>query len=164
VKTSVKDSVHYKVQVWIVFQSPSVNSKPGSVHALMGRVIEKRGGGWHPITGSVEAHEVKARDWLGAAQREAQEETGLDPKVGTWTDMKLKFEFEGRWGTASERVYLWDLGARKKEPEVTRDPSEHERLEWVPSPDVREKLGFDSQRDAWDAVVCYLQDRDAGAI
>jgi 8-oxo-dGTP pyrophosphatase MutT (NUDIX family) len=68
-----------KVQVWVSYQKNGTASS--SCVFLMLKVIEKRGSGWHPITGGVEKKDV---DLLSAAIRETIEETGLLPVSGTF--------------------------------------------------------------------------------
>lgn len=140
-----------KVQVWIV------NRRSEADEVLLLKVIAKRGGGWHPITGSVEKDEVKAKDWLGAAKRETEEETGLRPSAGDWVDLEFIFEFEGRFGPAQERAYAFVL--HDFNGKIVLDPSEHEAMRWVSITEADKTLGFDSQRRALSAVSCYLAKR-----
>lgn len=140
--------LHKKVQVWIV------NRTAKGDLVLLFKVIPKRGAGWHPVTGSVEDGETEQQDWLGAAKRETQEETGLHPKLGQWVDLELSFKFEGRWGLAEEHAFAFILNDFNGG--ITLDPSEHEGMKWVTLTEARKELGFDSQRRALDAVSCYL--------
>lgn len=146
--------LHQKVQVWITacFE--------GRWYVLLGKVIRKRGSGWHPITGSVEPVEAKALNFLGAARREVREETGLDTRRGKWKDLKLKFKFVGRFGPAQERVFWWNLGAVKGFPKVVHDPSEHTALEWVEFSRAEQRIQFEAQQGALAQVSCYLDDQD----
>lgn len=146
-----KSGIQEKVQVWIL------RAVPGGHETLLFKVIPKRGGGWHPVTGSVDQPEVRAQDWLGAAKRETEEETGIPPEAGEWIDANHVFEFEGRWGRARERTFALIL--RGPRPKITLDPTEHEELCWVPLESAAQELGFDSQRRALEAVSCYLRKR-----
>lgn len=148
-----RDPVQHKVQVWIV------NRTSDGDEVLLFRVIAKRGGGWHPVTGSVEEHESRVSDWLGAAKRETREETGIPPEAGEWIDLDYDFEFDGRWGRARERAYA--LLLQDFQGEVTLDPSEHEDLRWVALADAGAEVGFESQRLAWKQLRGKLGlDRD----
>lgn len=138
-----------KVQVWVV------NRTPRGDRFLILKVIPKRGGGWHPITGSVEDDEVRKQDWLAAAKRETEEETGVDPGLGEWIDLEMSFEFEGRFGHAQEFVFGFVLHDFKDK--VVLDPKEHEDLEWVDQDEALRRLGFDSQQRALKAFLCYLR-------
>jgi 8-oxo-dGTP pyrophosphatase MutT (NUDIX family) len=131
--------ISQKVQVWIVFNPTR--------EALLFEVIPKRGGGWHPVTGSVEPHEVATQDFLDAAKRETLEETGIDPQAGQWIDLQYTFEFEGRWGRAQEHAFLFWIEGTK--PTLQLDPSEHLGCKWVPLDEVEKQLSFDSQRRAF---------------
>ena len=139
--------IQKKVQVWIV------NHTSIEDWYLILRVIPKRGGGWHPITGSVEPDEVKTKDWLAAAQRETQEETGIAPESGKWVDLKLKFEFDGRFGHAEEHAFGLVLNEFKGA--LVLDPKEHVGMRWVTLSEAQKSLGFDSQLRALTEFSCY---------
>ena len=140
-----------KVQVWIV------NRTLKDDQVLLFKVIPKRGGGWHPVTGSVEKDEVESKDWLGAAKRETEEETGLEPALGEWVDLDWSFEFEGRFGPARERAFAFVL--HDFDGKIILDPHEHEARKWVSLKEAERALGFDSQRRALEALSCYLLQR-----
>jgi 8-oxo-dGTP pyrophosphatase MutT (NUDIX family) len=148
-KDRPRDRIQEKVQVWIVNRTP-----PGD-EVLLLQVVPDRGSGWHPVTGSVDKPEVKARDWLGAAKRETEEETGIPSEAGVWIDVNHVSEFEGRWGPARERTFALIL--RDFRGSVTLDPSEHVARRWVPLGVAPAELGFSSQRLGLEAVVGCLQ-------
>ena len=62
---------------------------------LVFKVLERRGGGWHPVTGGVDGSE----EFSEGAKRELQEETGFDPEFGTFVDLEFSYSF----GDALER-------------------------------------------------------------
>jgi len=118
----------------------------------MFRVIGRRGGGWHPVTGGVEKDET----FLEGARREVQEETGFAPDSGRWIDLEFGYSFEGRFGPAEERAFGLIL-PRELEPAL--DPGEHTAFEWVGLEEASQRLGFESQRDALKRFSCYLAPR-----
>ena len=145
--------LHQKVQVWIV------NRTSTGDRVLLLKVIPKRGGGWHPITGSVEPEEVSLPNGYAiAARRETEEETGIKSSLGQWVDLNLEFEFDGRWGRAKEHAFAFILSEYKGK--IVLDPSEHLEMKWVPIGSAAGELGFESQRSALEAVSCYLLKRD----
>ena len=132
-----------KVQVWI-------GSEPNQV--LLFKVIEKRGGGWHPVTGSVEKEDSSL---LVAAKRETQEETGIDAEVGEWKDLDYFFEFTGQWGHASEHAF--GLFLPQKPKKIHLDPGEHSECEWVSAEEALNRLSFPDQKRALKKFLCYLK-------
>jgi lipoyl(octanoyl) transferase len=112
-----------KVQVW-VFSGDEV---------LLLKTTPARGGGWQPITGSVEPGE----DSRQAALRELLEETGIQipPRLlpQLFKDIGHEFEFESRWGgTARERVWACDVATMEFKKESVRiDISEHFGFFWL---------------------------------
>ncbi len=132
-----------KAQVWIGV----AGAEP---RVLLFRVLDRRGGGWHPVTGGVE----KGEDFEAGARRELLEETGIPDQAGRWIDLEYSFRFEGRFGPAEERAFGLVLPSPLS-PKI--DPREHTAFEWVSIRDARIRLGFDSQRDALDRFSCYLR-------
>jgi 8-oxo-dGTP pyrophosphatase MutT (NUDIX family) len=134
--------------VWIGVRGKA--GKPGvPACVLLFRVIPKRGGGWHPVTGGVDADE----SFLEGAKRELQEETGFDPGGGKWIDLELSCTFEGRFGRAEEHAFGFIL-EHPLEPEL--DPSEHSAFEWVDTDTALTRVGFEFQQDALRRFLCYL--------
>jgi 8-oxo-dGTP pyrophosphatase MutT (NUDIX family) len=117
---------------------------------LLFRVLDRRGGGWHPVTGGVDPDE----EFEAGARRELLEETGFSWEAGRWIDLEYSFKFEGRFGPAVERAYGLVL-AVCEEPRL--DPHEHTAAEWVSPEEAVRRLGFDSQRDALECFSCYLR-------
>ena len=113
-------------------------------------VIEKRGGGWHPVTGGVE----KGEEFLEAAKRELEEETGFSQAGGEWVDLRFSYRFEGRFGPAEEHAFGFIL---KDESEPALDPGEHLACRWVGLQEARKSLSFQPQKDALDLFSCYLR-------
>ena len=134
-----------KVQVWIASvheQSPKV---------LLFKLIESRGGGWHPVTGGVE----KKESYIDAAKRETEEETGIPSEAGRWIDLKHSHVFDGRWGQAEEHAF--GVVLKKVPVTIHLDPSEMTEFKWVNPKDALKELGFEPQRSALEAFLCYLQ-------
>ncbi len=125
--------------------------RPGiPARVLLFQVLERRGGGWHPVTGGVEPGE----SFEEGAQRELLEETGFSAARGRWLDLGYAFQFAGRWGPAEERAF--GLILRDSEAPVL-DPNEHTAFEWVDLEEASGRLGFASQRDALKHFSCYLR-------
>ena len=140
-----------KAQVWIgVPASAGGDPSGGDALVLLFRVLDHRGGGWHPVTGGIE----KGEDFDAGARRELLEETGISAEAGRWLDLEFAFRFEGRFGPAEERAFGLVLPSRVL---PTIDPKEHTAFEWVPIEEARARLGFESQRDALDRFSCYLR-------
>jgi 8-oxo-dGTP pyrophosphatase MutT (NUDIX family) len=135
-----------KVQVWIA--SCTEMSAP---KVLLFKLIESRGGGWHPVTGGVE----KDEDLLVAAQRETEEETQIQPDSGKWIDLEYMHRFDGRWGHAEEHAYGLVLDNRPVTLHL--DPSEMTEFKWVTFEEAKKEVGFTAQRDALEKFSCYLQ-------
>ena len=132
-----------KVQVWVV-----------SGHkVLLLRVIEKRGGNWHPITANLE----KGESLLRCAKRETLEETGIKERKGKWLSLDFSFEYHGRWGHAIEHVYALVL---KEHPlELKMDPSEHTEYCWVSFAEAKKRLKFKLQKDALQLLIKVMKKR-----
>ena len=116
---------------------------------LLFRVIDKRGGGWHPVTGGVEARE----SFLEGAQREVEEETSFQRDSGTWVDLEFSYSFTGRFGKAEEHAFGFIL---KREENPKLDSHEHLAFEWVTGEVASDRIGFETQRDALEKFLCYL--------
>jgi 8-oxo-dGTP pyrophosphatase MutT (NUDIX family) len=134
-----------KAQVWI---GRWLNGEP---QILLFQVLEKRGGGWHPVTGGVDPEET----FEEGARRELREETGFDPSLGRWIDLEFRFRFTGRFGPAEERAYGWILAGPGGDPVL--DPREHLGFRWVGIEEALKEVSFDAQRDALRRFSCYLQ-------
>jgi len=117
---------------------------------LLFRVIDKRGGGWHPVTGGVDSGE----SFLEGAQREVEEETSFSRDSGTWVDLEFSYSFQGRFGKAEEHAYGFIL---KQEKNPKLDSHEHLAYEWVTGAEASVRLGFQPQRDALENFLCYLR-------
>ncbi len=124
-------------------------NKGARAQVLLFKVIEKRGGGWHPVTGGVDSGEA----FLDGAKREVLEETGFNSDSGEWVDLEFSYQFEGRFGRAEEHAFGLIL-SKKIQPRL--DPHEHTHSEWVPLDEALKRVGFQPQRDALDHFSCYL--------
>jgi dATP pyrophosphohydrolase len=114
------------------------------------RVVKARGGGWHPVTGGVEEGE----SFEAGARREVSEETGFDSQAGMWTDLDCETRFEGRFGPALERAFLFQMN-RKKNPKL--DPSEHTDFKWVEIEEALKRIEYAGQKDALERVSGILK-------
>ncbi len=135
-----------KAQIWIA----RVN-EAGLTQVLLFKVLERRGGGWHPVTGGVE----KGESFLEGAKREVEEETGFSPDRGEWFDLEFSYRFVGRFGEAEEHAFGFFLKSHKKNPVI--DPSEHTEFEWVSLEEALHRVQFESQRDALNRFSCYFK-------
>jgi 8-oxo-dGTP pyrophosphatase MutT (NUDIX family) len=138
-----------KIQVWVCFQSK---------YFLLLKLVPKRGEGWHPITGGVEK---KDRDLLMAAKREALEETSLtlDDIDHDWIDLNFSFQYEGRFGFATEHAFALLIkggGTSRQPPFVKIDPKEHTEYEWVRASQVKERIQFPQQLKAFERLLNYV--------
>ena len=137
-----------KAQVWI-----GIREKEGApARVLLFKVIEKRGGGWHPVTGGVDPDE----SFLDGAKREVLEETGLALNSGEWVNLDFSYQFEGRFGRAEEHAFGFILSQEVK-PKL--DSHEHTASEWVSVEEATKRVGFQAQRDALHLFSCYLAPR-----
>ncbi len=136
-----------KAQVWIA------RRREIGFEVLLFRVLEKRGGGWHPVTGGVDTGE----SFLEGAKRELSEETGFDPTLGTWHELEIEFEFESRFGPAKERAFGFLLSVANLEPVL--DPSEHVEYRWESIERAIGTVSYEFQRDALRRFSCYLGER-----
>ena len=141
--------MYRKVQVWIASQ---VKSEAAQV--MLFKLIEARGGGWHPVTGGVE----KGEALLTAAQRETEEETGISADAGKWVDLEHSHVFKGRWGKAEEHAF--GLVLKNVPRTIHLDPKEMTEYRWVTISEALKELEYQPQRDALEAFSCYL-DGDA---
>jgi 8-oxo-dGTP pyrophosphatase MutT (NUDIX family) len=136
-----------KVQVWIGKKA----SASAAAKILIFKLIEARGGGWHPVTGGVE----KGEAFFDAAKRETEEETRIEPSAGTWVDLEYFHFFEGRWGKAEEHAFGFILN---EDPfTIHLDPTEMTDFKWVTLDEAFTRLEFQPQRHALKLFSCYLE-------
>ena len=110
-----------KVQTVIFY-----NAKRQEKIFLLLQMNESRGYHWQNVTGVVESDE----DFIDAAIREAQEETGLkEENIAKITQGELFFTFTDQWkNEVFEKLFFiqvsqkWDIGL---------DPKEHCDYKWV---------------------------------
>lgn len=135
-----------KVQVWI-----ASCTDPTSPKILLFKLIEARGGGWHPVTGGVE----KGEALFVAAQRETEEETAITPESGKWIDLEYSHAFDGRWGKAEE--FAFGLILNDAPLAIHLDPTEMTEFKWVTLEEAKKEVGFEPQRHALEKFSCYLK-------
>jgi 8-oxo-dGTP pyrophosphatase MutT (NUDIX family) len=121
------------------------------MEVLLFKVLERRGGGWHPVTGGVEKKET----FFEGAQREVLEETGYAERDGQWFDLEFSYRFQGRFGEAEEHAFGLILTGTRKDPVI--DSSEHTAFEWVSLKEAQDRVQFESQRDALQRFSCYFE-------
>lgn len=111
-----------KVMVIAVWRNSSI---PPEQKILLLKRNPSDGGEWQPVTGKVEQEE----DFLDAALREFQEETGLEPPEQP-AYLGLEHDFTGRWGDAVERSYRI-VFTDNQPPEPVLDGQEHTEFAWL---------------------------------
>lgn len=123
------DQPHLKAQVWVFSPGSTGSSGSGGQEVLLLKTRPERGGGWQPITGSIEPGE-SPRD---GAIRELFEETGLRVAPANLLDTGYEFEFESRWGgIARERVWACSVAlSPQQKADICLDSSEHQGFCWT---------------------------------
>lgn len=144
-----------KVQVWIAWGLLKEQKK-----ILIFKLIEKRGGGWHPVTGSVEEGE----SFFEGAIRETAEETTLGAHLPSteWMNLDYSFQFKSdkKWqkGTVEEHSFGFWLKSSVKlnTPSVQLDPTEHTEAKWVNAEEALMLLSFPNQKAALEIFLKKL--------
>ena len=144
-------SMYRKAQVWIASDVYSSSPK-----FLIFKVVEARGGGWHPITGSIE----KGETFLSGAKRELEEETGISPQSGRWVFLDSHATFTDRRGSQATE-HAFGLILKDQPMTIHLDPTELTEFKWATFQDAKEALSFEPQQRALEAFLCYLQDHVA---
>ncbi len=137
-----------KVQVWIYWK----NLENPTLLFLILHTHSTRGGFWQPVTGGVEPGE----SLLDAAQREAEEETGL---IFPFPPQSLEknFEFVSRGRVNREYGYFLAVsGDEKTLPKIRLDQREHTDYLWVPAEIALEKVRYPSNREMLQLLVDRL--------
>ncbi len=135
-----------KVLVWLA------RPKGQDLEVALFRVIDARGGGWHPITGGVDAGE----ELLKAARRELKEETGaqLSQLRHEWLVLERSQSYVGRHGPAEEHAFGLVMDDPYFEPSL--DPSEHTDFKWVMVDEAEQFLEHDFHKETlWDMVGAW---------
>jgi 8-oxo-dGTP pyrophosphatase MutT (NUDIX family) len=132
-----------KALVWVL--------RPGAagVEVLLLQRPQRRGGGFHPVTGKAEDGEEPQE----AAAREALEETGIE---GALTDLGFVHEFTTRKGRrAEEHAYLLRAATRAE----VRISDEHDGFVWLDVEAARLAVSWEAHRDSLElALARYAAD------
>ena len=126
-----------KIQLWVYRKQPAFE-------VLLLKRANTEKGEWHPITGNVEPHEqVRA-----AAIREAWEEITVDVEP---EPLGMTFTYEGG-KRKGDRFHETIFAAVTDDMEIELS-DEHTEHEWVSPAAARERLSWDDQKKALDAVA-----------
>jgi 8-oxo-dGTP pyrophosphatase MutT (NUDIX family) len=140
-KKSIKKKIKKKVLVWIFSKFENEN------HFLVLKTIEKRGGYWQPVTGSVDTGETFEQ----GALREVYEETHFEGlSQGEWIDLKYIFEYETVTDKISEKCFGLRLKLKENTPlpEPKLEPKEHTGFEWVSFEEAIQRIKYESNKEA----------------
>lgn len=120
-----------KALVWILRPTPR------GPEVLLLRRPERRGGGWHPVTGKGD----KGEEVAVTAAREAFEETGLR---GDLEDLGLRHAFAGNRREFEEHAY-WLRVPASAEPRLSDEHVEHR---WAAPDDALAAVEWPTHREA----------------
>jgi len=140
-KKLAKKKLKKKILVWIF-------SVFGSEPAFLTlKTIEKRGGYWQPVTGSVDPGETFEQ----AALREVYEETRFEQlSQGEWIDLNYIFEYETVTDKISEKCFGLKLKFKSISdlPDPKLEPKEHTDFEWVSFEEAIHRIKYESNKEA----------------
>lgn len=141
--------MHQKALIWLLRPTSS------GVQVGLFRLIPKRGSGWHPITGSIDANEPLR----SGAFREFTEETGGHEEIKEQDLVELGFTqtYLSKFGEAEEHAFVLEIANASWRP--TLDPKEHTRFEWVSPSEASEKLEHDFHRETLFAAVKWSEQK-----
>ncbi len=134
-----------KALVWILRPAPGgpQGGSKGGLEILLLQRPDRRGGGFHPVTGKADRGESPAQ----TAAREAEEETGLS---GTLRDLGLRHDFEGRNGKRfEEHAFLLSVAALAT-PTLS---DEHTSFRWVRPDEARAALLYAAHLSALEKAL-----------
>lgn len=115
-----------------------------------------RGSIWVPVSGKVEPTDV---DLVSALRRELAEETGwTDPVRVFLLDWEVTFD-----GPDGRRWRLHAYGVELDGPKSPRLSEEHERFDWLPPAEARERLHYEDNRSAVDRLLSILEGSEPSA-
>jgi dATP pyrophosphohydrolase len=125
-----------KALVWILRQGA------GGPEVLLLQRPQRRGGGFHPVTGKAEEGEPMA----DAASREAQEETRL---TGQLVDLGFEHQYVSATGKRfREHAFLLRVGG-----DEVGISDEHDAFEWVPPDRARAAVSWPAHREALELAL-----------
>jgi 8-oxo-dGTP pyrophosphatase MutT (NUDIX family) len=116
----------------------------------------KRPGSWETVHGHIEPGEQPA----DAAQRELLEETGLAP-LRMYNLSRVDLFYQHR---PDEVALVPVFAAFVDDARSVRLGSEHDRCEWLPPADARERFTWPRERRALDDLLVLIGRGDAGAV
>lgn len=125
-----------KALVWIVRQGP------GGPEVLLLKRPQRRGGGFHPVTGKADEGEPIAE----AAAREAKEETTL---TGHLVDLGYEHQYVSATGKRF-REHAFLLKADGGEVQIS---DEHDAFEWVAPDGARAAVSWPAHREALELAL-----------
>ena len=132
-----------KALVWLLRPAPT------GVEVLLLERPERRGGGYHPVTGKADEGEAPA----ACAVREAHEETGLKGELFDLEYHHVFYESRGQRKLEEHAFLLVVLPG--SEPELS---SEHVGARWAEAGDARVSIEWPAHREALDRALA-LWDR-----
>lgn len=115
----------------------------GDIKILTLKRSEQKGGFWQTVTGGIHVGE----DYLAAAKRETEEETGISDCEVFPTEFYYSF-----MGDDGYELTEYVFGCEIKNPSLVKLSSEHTAMEWLSPEDAKSRMKYDDNKTAIDAV------------